>query len=106
MNNDTKETSANLYSAREKKDDFFKTDDKSNNARLHSMIDSTSETLGNAGDKISKGYESTKHALKKAGSQFEHSIRENPLVAVSAAVAIGWMVGRFFTSRSLSARTH
>jgi ElaB/YqjD/DUF883 family membrane-anchored ribosome-binding protein len=106
MNNDTKENSTNLYSTREKKDDFFKTDDKSNSAKLHSMIDSTSDALGNAGDRVSKGYEATKHTLKKAGSQLESRIRENPLVAFSAAVAIGWIIGRFVTSRSLSSRTH
>jgi ElaB/YqjD/DUF883 family membrane-anchored ribosome-binding protein len=48
---------------------------------------------------ISQGYEAARKGVIKAESQLEQSIRNNPLVAVAAAVGLGWLTGRLLSSR-------
>ena len=62
--------------------------------KLESLYGNARETLSNASEKISHGYDVASEELKKAGSQFEGLVRKNPLVAVSIAAGMGWALGR------------
>ena len=72
--------------------------------KLESLYGNARETLVNAGQKISQGYDVASDEFKKVGSQFEGLVRKNPLVAVGIAAGVGWAVGRLLAGKSGSER--
>jgi ElaB/YqjD/DUF883 family membrane-anchored ribosome-binding protein len=61
---------------------------------LESAKRNITETSGKVQQGLQQGYERSREVVLKAGTQVEEAVRRNPLVAVCAAIGIGWIAGR------------
>lgn len=68
--------------------------------RLESGMKSAKDAFSTASHKVADGYGVAREQFSKASTQVEGLIKENPMVAVCAAVGLGWLVGRYLSSRS------
>ncbi len=64
------------------------------------IYQSAKDALGTTGHKIADGYQVARREFVKYESQVETLIKENPIIALCAAVGVGWAVGRLLSNRS------